>query len=237
MTNQQDTPFKVLAIIPARSGSKGIPGKNIRLLVGKPLLAHTIEQACAATQVSRVVVSTDGQEIAQVAQQYGAEVIWRPDDLSGDTASSESALIHALSVLEEQEEYSPDLIVFLQCTSPIRHPDDIDRAVQKLLDTRSDALVSVVRSHRFYWREVGGQGESINYDYRQRPRRQDREPEYQENGSIYVFKPWVLKEFKNRLGGKIALYEMDAWSAIDIDDPEDFALCEWILQHKGTSEK
>lgn len=221
----------ILAVIPARAGSKGIPGKNIKPLAGKPLLAHTIEQAAQAQSVTRIVVSTDGEQIAGVARQYGAEVIARPGAISGDEATSESALVHALDTLEAEEGYKPDLVVFLQCTAPIRQPDDIDRAVDALIEQNADSLLSVVRSHSFLWKIVDGEVRSVNYDYRQRPRRQDRAPEYVENGSIYVFKPWVLRSHANRLGGKIALYEMSPWSMTDIDEPHDFALCEWILAH------
>jgi len=220
--------MSVLAIIPARGGSKGIPHKNVRLLAGKPLIAHTIEHARQASSISRVVVSTDDPEIAAVSEQYGAEVVWRPLEISGDTASSESALLHALDFLEKAEVYRPDLVVLLQCTSPIRRPKDIDQAVQTLLDEDADSLLSVVPFHLFIWRLVDGQGQPVDYDHRHRPRRQDRQPEYMENGSIYVFKPWVLRQFINRLGGKIALYVMDGWSSVDINTLRDFELCEWI---------
>ena len=119
-----------------------------------------------------------------------------------DTASSESALIHSLQALEAQN-INPDLLVFLQCTSPIRTGAEIDQAIAKLKAEEGDSLVSVSPSHRFLWEEVNGVAKSINYDYRHRPRRQDMNPQYVENGSIYVFKPWLLKENKNRLGGKI----------------------------------
>ena len=218
----------ILAIIPARGGSKGIPRKNLLVLAGKPLIVHTIEHALQARSVDRVVVSTDDPEIAAVSKQYGAEVIWRPAEISGDTASSESALLHALDFLERTEGYRPALVVFLQCTSPIRHPKDIDQAVQTLLDEDADSLLSVVPFHLFIWRLVDGQGQPVDYDHRHRPRRQDRQPEYMENGSIYVFKPWVLRRFNNRLGGKIALYVMDGWSSVDINTLRDFELCEWI---------
>lgn len=223
--------MKILAIIPARGGSKGIPRKNVRLLAGKPLVAYTIEHACQARSVDRVVVSTDDPEIAVVSEQYGAEVVWRPAEISGDTASSESALLHTLDFLEQTEGYRPDLVVFLQCTSPIRRPEDIDQAVQILLDEDADSLLSVVPFHLFIWRLVDDQGQPVDYDYRHRPRRQDRQPEYMENGSIYVFKPWVLRRFNNRLGGKIALYVMDGWSSVDINTLRDLELCEWIASH------
>ena len=110
--------LKTLAIIPARGGSKGIPRKNVRLVAGKPLVAHSIEHARNTPAIQRVIVSTDDQEIADVARQYGAEVVLRPADISGDTATSESALVHVLDTLKEQENYEPDRVVFLQCKPP-----------------------------------------------------------------------------------------------------------------------
>jgi N-acylneuraminate cytidylyltransferase len=224
-----------LAVIPARAGSKGVPGKNIKPLAGKPLIAHTIEQAHASRHVTRVVVSTDGEQIAEVGRRYGAEIIARPAALSGDEATSESALAHVLDALQGREGYEPELVVFLQCTSPIRLEGDIDRAIEALRAAEADSLLSVVPSHAFLWGIRDGEVQSLNYDYRSRPRRQDRDPEYRENGSIYVFKPWVLHEMNNRLGGKIALYEMTPWSSVDIDTIHDFALCEWILRQPGST--
>jgi CMP-N,N'-diacetyllegionaminic acid synthase len=228
---------EILAIIPARGGSKGIPRKNLRPVLGRPLLAHTIDHALSARSVTRVVVSTDDGEIAAVARASGAGVVMRPPALATDTATSESALLHVLDHLYAAEGYAPDLIVFLQATAPIRRPFDVDRAVAALQAADADSLLSVVPSHSFLWRRADdGTAESVNYDYRHRPRRQDLAPQFAENGSIYVFKPWVLREHDNRLGGKIALYEMDAWSGIDIDTPHDLALCEWIMSHRQSGE-
>jgi N-acylneuraminate cytidylyltransferase len=224
--------MEVLAIIPARGGSKGVPRKNVRSLQGRPLIAHTIEQALWAQHVDRLVVSTDDPEIAQVSLETGAEVVWRPAEISGNEASSESALLHVLDHLEQKEGYIPDIIVFLQCTSPIRTGEDIDRAVHRLIEEDADSLLSVVPSHRFLWKVEEGQPRGLNYDYQERRRRQERDPEFMENGSIYVFKPWVLQETSNRLGGKISLYVMDYWSSFEIDTEDDFALCEWILARK-----
>ncbi len=221
--------MNILAIIPARGGSKGIPRKNIQPLVGKPLLAYTIEHAHATPAISRVVVSTDDAEIAAVAEQYGAEVIWRPAEISGDDATSESALLHALDHLRDSEGYEPDLVVFLQATSPLRQPDDIQKAIETLQQQGADSLLSVAPSHVFLWRLVNGRAEPVNYDYRQRPRRQERAPEYIENGSIYIFKPWVLREQSNRLGGKIALYVMDPLDSLQVDEPSDLALIEQVM--------
>lgn len=220
---------EVWAIIPARGGSKGIPRKNIKFLAKKPLIAYTIENALKAKSVSRVIVSTDDDEIEKVSIAYGAEVVRRPPEISGDTAASEDALKHVLEHQKQKRVCQPDLVVFLQCTSPIRRPDDIDKAVKTLQDDNSDSLLSVERSHRFLWRKTADGVESVNYDYRNRPRRQDHCQEYLENGSLYIFKPWVLFEEGNRLGGKVSLYPMTQWSSFEIDDLDDWAICEQLI--------
>jgi CMP-N,N'-diacetyllegionaminic acid synthase len=226
-------PRFVVAVIPARGGSKGIPRKNIRLLAGKPLIVHTIEQARQSCWVTETVVSTDDDEIAAVSEAAGATVVRRPADISGDQASSESALIHAIHSLRQQGRPLPDLTVFLQCTSPIRRRGDIDAAVATLLRKGADSLLSVSPSHRFLWTEEGGEARSINYDFRNRPRRQDMAPQYVENGSIYVIRTQALLDSGNRLSGKVALYPMDEEAAVDIDSMLDMKLAELILLERA----
>ncbi|MDJ0688924.1 MAG: acylneuraminate cytidylyltransferase family protein [Xenococcaceae cyanobacterium MO_188.B32] len=218
-----------VAIIPARGGSKGIPGKNIRSLANKPLIVHSILDAREAQLVDRIYVSTDDCKIAEISRDYGAEIINRPDELAGDTASSESALIHAVKQIEATGVVI-DLVVFLQCTSPIRTGTDIDNAIRKVKTEGADSLLSVSSDHRFLWQEVDGVAKSINYDYRRRPRRQDMPSQYVENGSIYIFKPWVLKELNNRLGGKIALLTMSEAASWEIDSFLDFEIAESLLK-------
>ncbi|MBE9166959.1 acylneuraminate cytidylyltransferase family protein [Pleurocapsales cyanobacterium LEGE 06147] len=224
----------IIAIIPARGGSKGLPRKNIRNLADKPLIAHSILNAKEAKLIDNVYVSTDDREIAKISRDYGAEIIHRPDELAGDIASSESALIHALSEIEKNKIF-PDLIVFLQCTSPIRTSADIDNAIEKLQAENADSLLSVSPSHRFLWQEVDGVAKSINYDYRHRPRRQEMIPQYVENGSIYIFKPWVLKKLNNRLGGKISLFLMSEAASWEIDSLLDFEIAESLLKKQVTT--
>lgn len=225
-----------VCIIPARGGSKGIPRKNIRTLLGKPLLAYSIEQALQTQSISRVIVSTDSHEIADVAKKYGAEVTWRPAEISGDTASSESALLHALDHLHDELAYDPDLVVFLQATSPLRRPDDIQRAIDLLEREEADSLLSVGPLHGFVWRKSRGKDDlrAYSYDYKNRMRRQDAPIDLVENGSIYVFKPWVLRTHHNRLGGKIVAYEMSHLTSFQIDDPEDLVLMEQLLTLRVT---
>lgn len=222
----------VLAIIPARGGSRRLPGKNLLDVARRPLLIHSIEHAKRAKRVTRTIVSTDDPAIQAVSLSAGAEVILRPPELSTDTASSESALLHVLDSLKEREQYQPELVAFLQCTSPIREQDDIDHAIHRLIQTGADSLFSATESKWLLWRSSGDWAESFNYDYRHRRREQDMTTEWRENGSIYVFRPWVLRECGNRLGGKITSYEMGYWSSFQIDSAEDLEFCDWILRRQ-----
>jgi len=220
---------QIIAVIPARGGSKRVPRKNLLPLRGKPLIAYTIEQAKRSRLVDRVFVSTDDEEISIVARQYGAEVIERPPELSGDTASSETALLHVVDWLAERENYQPEVLVFLQCTSPIRKESDIDNAIGAFLENQADSLFSACRFRKYIWQVQMGEASPINYDYRHRWREQDFPHQVLENGSIFVFRTSLLKEQGNRLGGKIAVYEMDELNSIQIDSEEDILLCNCIM--------
>ena len=222
-----------LAIIPARGGSKGIPRKNIRPLAGKPLIAYNIQQAKRSRFVNRLAVSTDDPEIAAVAQQYGAEVIWRPAEISGDTASSESALLHALEHLRQSEGYQPDVLVFLQCTSPLTLAEDIDGTVQAMLDQAADSALAVIPFHYFLWRETGEDAVGINHDKHVRPLRQERQPQYLEAGAIYVMRVEGFLRARHRFFGKTALYVMPTERRLEIDDPVDFQVAEVLVRQQA----
>lgn len=219
---------RAIAIIPARGGSKRLADKNLLPLAGLPVLAHTVRHAVAARSLSEVYVSTDDRSLAAIAETYGATVIERPAALCTNTASSESALLHVLDERLRSGGSDPDMVVFLQCTSPLRAADDIDRAIELFLQSQADSLLSVCVNHQFLWRSVNGSAESINYDHTARPREQDMTPQYRENGSIYIFRTSLLRETGNRLGGRIALYEMDFWHSFQLDDSHDLKLLEWI---------
>jgi YrbI family 3-deoxy-D-manno-octulosonate 8-phosphate phosphatase len=207
----------IIAIIPARGGSKRIPSKNLISLRGLPLVAHSIRHARQSKMVRSVYVSTDSSDIADLAKREGAEVIIRPPELATDVASSESALLHVLDERQKSGLRDPDLVVFLQCTSPVRGKDDIDNAVSRLIETNADSVFSGSRNDRLIWGLRGGSPHSINYDYRTRKREQDMEIQFKENGSIYVFRPAVLRAESNRLGGRIEIYEMDYWASFQLD--------------------
>jgi N-acylneuraminate cytidylyltransferase len=213
---------KVLALIPARGGSKGIPGKNLRRVGGITLLARTIRAARGATQVNRVAVSTDDPAIAAEARAEGADVIDRPADISGDTASSESALLHALDYLATTEGYHPELLVFLQCTSPFTQAADVDDLVGRLLDSGADTAFTASPFHGFLWREVPGGGMAgVNHDAAHRPRRQERAPEYLENGAIYVMRVAGFLKARHRFFGHTVLSVMPQARSMEIDEPDD----------------
>jgi N-acylneuraminate cytidylyltransferase len=227
-----------LTIIPARGGSKGIPRKNVLPVAGKPLLAWNIEAARAARRVDRVVVSTDDPEIAAVARRFGAEVVDRPAELSGDKASSEAALLHTLEHLEAAEGYRPDLVAFLQCTSPLTAPEDIDGTIEALERERADTALAVVPFHYFLWRPDGsGDGVGINHDKRVRPMRQDREAQYLESGALYVMKAAGFREARHRFFGKTALHEMPAERRWEIDDPVDLEIAEVLLRARDRASR
>lgn len=217
----------MVAIIPARAGSKGIKNKNIIDFCGKPLLAWSVRQALITEGIKSVYVSTDGEEIAETAEKYGAKVIWRPDNLSGDNASSESALLHAVSQIPGE----PDTIVFLQATSPVRRLYDIGNAIDEFKETRLDSLFSMSLLEDYcIWKKSDTLLESISYDYKKRGRRQERDPLYLENGSLYIFKTELLKKSGNRLGGNIGMYQMGIDCSYEIDSREDILICEYFMR-------
>lgn len=225
--------MNILAIIPARGGSKRIPNKNYIYVAGQPLIVHSLLHALNSKKVNEVIVSTDSANIEKIVKPLGVTIIKRPKKLAADKATSESALLHVLEVRNKQGLKDPDLVVFLQCTSPVRDPKDIDNAINLLLKEKSDSLFSACENSRFIWKLKDNTASSINYDYKFRKREQDFEKQFRENGSIYVFKPNILRKYNNRLGGKISIYEMDYWSSFQIDTSEHLELIEWILGHKN----
>jgi len=221
----------IIAIIPARGGSKGIPKKNLIPFCGKPLVAWSILQAKESRYISDVYVSSDHVEILKVSRQYGAKAIRRPKPLSTDKASSEAALLHVIDQVESVSSRKIDLVVFLQATSPVRTAEDIDCAIELLEKEEGDSLFAAAVLHSIsLWSNNDGKFRSMTYDYKNRGRRQDRTPFYLENGSIYVFKPKILRKFNNRLGGKITMYPMEFSRSYEIDDVKDVEICEYFMK-------
>ncbi|MCK1594664.1 acylneuraminate cytidylyltransferase family protein [Bradyrhizobium sp. 164] len=224
---------KTLAVIAARGGSKGIPHKNLLDLCGKPLIAWTVEQARAARGVDVVAVSSDSDQILAAAEAAGALGVRRPDDISGDLASSESAWLHALEAIDARHGRF-ERVVALQATSPIRESADIERALETFDREHLDSLLSVCEVEDYFNWRIGANGpEPINYDFRNRRMRQQIEKRYLENGSFYVLIPSLLREQSNRLGGKIGFHVMERHKMFQIDRPEDVKLCAAIMLSYG----
>lgn len=221
--------MKILSIIPARGGSKGIPKKNIIEFDEQPLISYSIKQAKGSRFITDIVVSSDSDEILKIAEHYGAIGIKRPQELSTDTSTSESAILHVIENIGKKY----DLIVFLQVTSPLRTTEDIDNCIETLLKNNYDSLFSAnLLEDMLIWRQNKNNLESYNYDYKNRKRRQDSENQFVENGSIYVFSVSGFIENKNRLFGKKGLSLMENWKMFEIDSFEDLHFCELIYINK-----
>ncbi len=226
--------MRSVAIIPARGGSRGIPRKNVAMLDGKPLVVHSIDAALEASEVDWVVVSTDDPEIAQVAASAGAQVVLRPHALADNIASSESALIHALDTLKDRHGITPDITVFLQCTSPLTTSDDIDQTVRALVDSGADSCLAVTPSFHFLWeRGSAGRLSGVNHDHSERQRRQDREPQYLETGAVYAMMTAGLRASGHRFFGQIAMHVMPRERVWEIDEPSDLVVARALMEaHK-----
>lgn len=237
MADMKAPALRTAAVIPARGGSKAIPRKNVIDFCGHPLLAWSIAAARRANRIDRVFVSTDNEEIQQVALQYGAEVILRPIEISGDQASSESALLHALDVVMKQFGAEPERLVFMQATSPLREPNELDEALQLFDAEGYDSLFSGAQPEDLcLWRQSPGELDSLNYDYRNRRRRQDADEAVKlwvETGSFYITRTSILRRLGNRLGGRIGIYPVPFWKSYEIDSLEGLDLCAWLMQRNG----
>lgn len=221
-----------ICIIPARGDSKQIPKKNIVQIQGIPLIAWSILAAKASTNIDCVYVSSDSDEILEIASRWGATPLKRPAALATDTATSESTLMHSIEQVE-QHSGKVDEVIFLQATSPLRLAPDIDQAIAKFRNEQADSLFSAtILKDFFVFEERNGTMESINFDFKDRKRSQDLGDQYLENGSIYVFKRDLIFNEKNRLGGKIATYPMPFWQSYKIDEQDDIDICAYYLQKK-----
>ncbi|MEM9783125.1 MAG: acylneuraminate cytidylyltransferase family protein [Pseudomonadota bacterium] len=216
------------AVIPARGGSKGIPGKNLKTVGGVPLVARAVGAARSA-RVGGVAVSTDDAAIAAAALAAGAEVIERPAALSVDTASSEAALLHALDWLAAAGR-EPQVLVFLQCTSPFVDAACVDAVLNAVTEGGFDAAFSATPDHGFLWRlGAGGIAEGTNHDHtKPRERRQDRAAQYRENGAVYAMRSTAFRAERTRFCGRVTLVA-STMPAVEIDAPEDLAIAEALL--------
>jgi CMP-N,N'-diacetyllegionaminic acid synthase len=225
----------ILGLIPARGGSKSIPRKNIKLLAGKPLIAWTIEAALQSQMLSRVIVSTDDPEIAQVAREWGAETPFlRPPELARDDSSSMSVVLHMLQWLEEQEQFSPDNVLLLQPTSPFRSSQDICAAIALAETRQARAVVSVseAEKHPYVCKRILSDGTLVDFvasDLAYQ-RRQDLPPAYALNGAIYLNQCESLVRDHAFLPEGTLAYIMPVQRSLDIDTSWDWRLAELILK-------
>ena len=204
----------VVAVIPARGGSKGVPGKNLAAVGGVPLVARAVHAARGARLVQRVVVSTDDPLIAEVARDAGAEIVARPPALSGDTATSESAVLHALEVLD----IDAAVVLLIQCTSPFLTSSDIDAVAAPVLAGDADSAFTAARAHGFLWHT---DGTGVNHDPSGRLRRQDRAVELLETGAAYAMRLDMLRQRGHRFTGRVRPVEVDPARTLEIDEPAD----------------
>ncbi|MFJ4222849.1 cytidylyltransferase domain-containing protein [Microbacterium sp. NPDC089695] len=226
-----------VAIIPARGGSKGVPRKNVQRVGGVPLVERAVRAALAADGIDLVAVSTDDAEIAAVAAAAGAVVIRRPVDISGDTASSESAILHALDELEAAGE-SIDVVAFLQATSPFIPSDALSAAVRDVHGDRADSVFSAHETYGFLWGRTGDDAAvALNHEAGHRPRRQDREPHYLETGAFYVFRADGFRTARHRFFGRIRIAEVPEWTAIEIDDTQQLEIARALASLHETPER
>lgn len=222
-----ERPGEVVAVIPARGGSKGVPGKNLRRVGGIPLIGRAVAAARGVPQIDRVVVSTDDDEIAAVAREWGAEIVDRPAFLAGDTASSESALLHTLDTLRARG-VETGILVFLQATSPFIEPADLSDAIGRVAAGSADVVFSAVESWGFIWRHADDGMAGINHDPAARPRRQDRRPQYLETGAFYVLDAAGFRVAKHRFFGTVGVALVEERHALEIDTAEQLRIANAI---------
>jgi CMP-N,N'-diacetyllegionaminic acid synthase len=221
----------VVAIIAARGGSKGLPGKNIRPLAGKPLIAYSVEAAKASPYVDRVIVTTDSPEIAEVARKFGAEVpFMRPPELAQDLTPTEPVLAHAVEWLEREEGYRVDIVVFLQPTDIFRKRTMIDETVKCLLDDPAvESAFVAYKTHKNFWRKKDGQWVRMAPDLAYGPR-QKKEPVYREDTGLACATRASLIKAGKRLGDRVEIIANDDdASSIDIHTEFDFWLADKVL--------
>jgi YrbI family 3-deoxy-D-manno-octulosonate 8-phosphate phosphatase len=223
--------MSVIAFVPVRSGSKSIKDKNIRMLNGKPMFYWVLYALEHASEVNKIILATDSDSYANIAKGFGFEKLetyMRKPENATDTSSTESVMLEYLDFANPNDS---DLFVLVQATSPLTKSSDFDNALRQFAYSGKESLLSCVKTKRFFWDK---NGQSVNYDYRNRPRRQDFDGMFMENGAFYVNSVANIKRDKNRLSGNIEIYEMPENTAIEIDEPADWKMVEILLAEQNT---
>ena len=223
---------KILCIIPARGGSKGLPGKNIKSLLGKPLIAYTVEQAKNCRYLDRIIVSTEDKSIAAVAKKFGAEVPFlRPKRLAKDKSGTIDVLLHAMDWMETKEKFDFDIVVLLHVTTPLRSVEDIKKSVELLFKDNTDNVFSVTEAHRnpyFNMVEINKSGKVSLVKKGNYNGRQSAPSVFDMNSSIYVWWKDALRKSKSLFFRNTRIYIMPKERSIDIDDELDFRIVEFL---------
>ena len=217
-----------IAFIPVRCGSKSIPFKNIKEFCGKPLVYWNLEALQNSINIDKIFVATDCEEIKSIVNGFGfskVKVYDREVQNANDTASTESVM---LEFINKQNFNDDDLFFLVQATSPLTQTKDFDEALKTLKNQKADSLLTCVRTKRFYWNQ---DGTPYNYDYKSRPRRQDFDGMMMENGAFYINTTGNIIKDKNRLSGKVAIHEMEEFTAVEIDEEDDWLITEKLM-HK-----
>ncbi|HOI83650.1 MAG TPA: acylneuraminate cytidylyltransferase family protein [Campylobacterales bacterium] len=216
-----------IAFIPVRCGSKSIPFKNIKDFCGKPLVYWNLEALQNSSNIDKIFVATDCEEIKSVVNGFElskVEVYDRDPQNANDIASTESVMLEFIS---KQNFNDNDLFFLVQATSPLTQTKDFDEALETLKNQKADSLLTCVRTKRFFW---NSDGTPLNYNYCNRPRRQGFDGILMENGAFYINTIANIKRDKNRLSGKIAIYEMEEYKAVDIDEEDDWVIAEGLMK-------
>ena len=230
---------RVLAIVPARGGSKGVPRKNIRLLGAKPLIAHTLEAAQSAKHITRLIVSTDDEEIAAVAKSLNADVPFlRPEELAADLTPQLDVVLHAIEHVENEEQQLFEYILLLQATAPLRTTKDIDDSLELLFESACDSVISftqVESGHPHLMVTLDGVGHPKEvFPIPEGVHSRQQYPDvYLRNGAIYAIRRDVLVEERSFFGEETRAYKMPFWRSVNIDTLADFALAEFFLEQEN----
>ncbi len=226
---------KILAIIPARAGSKRIPNKNIRNFLGKPLIAYTIEQARKSPIIDRVIVDTDSKKIAKIAKKYGAEAPFlRPSELATATAKAVDAILHLLNRLKKEENYQPDYVMILQTTSPLRELRDIEECWKLMRSSGATTVLTVCPTHpRLYYMDDNKNIILANGSEKQSTNMQAWRPAYILNGCfVYIIKTSALLKEQSVITKNTKAVICDKWRSVDLDTLEEWALAELLYKNK-----
>ena len=216
-----------IAFIPVRGGSKSIPMKNIKLLSGKPLVYWVAKAASDAKCIDKVIVATDSEEIKNVVRGFGldkVEIYNRKAENAQDTSTTESVMLEYIKFAQLN---NLDNFFLIQATSPLLKSIHIEQMYEKMKKDGANSALSCVNTKRFFWTK---DGKSLNYDYKNRPRRQEFEGLLMENGACYINSVENILRYKNRLSGKISVYQMPEYTAVEIDEPDDFLLVENLMR-------